>query len=306
MQQLPKEAETRACFICEKGNKFISEDYQSQESRIIASVSNDPAMLHIYEPGQCGDMHSLVCKMAFPEETKDCPIEQIKSKFHKLRDDVKSQVEFPINYGGDWNTIREHSGKSDKESKQIYENYMKGFPGVKKYQDYCRKAVVRDGYILMNPVTGHRCHIPDWDNKWVHIKNNMAAPEFWENYGYMKKYDPYCEEMMEIKQYFRIKSDLEKASINYRIQNRGAMCFKLSGILLFKWIIEHNLQNKVKICIPVHDEFNIEAPEDIAEEVALILQKCMEKGAKPFCTRLPLSTDISRLDDGSLPDYWIH
>lgn len=97
LQQLPKEAETRACFICEKGNKFISEDYQSQESRIIASVSNDPAMLHIYEPGQCGDMHSLVCKMAFPEETKDCPIEQIKSKFHKLRDDVKSQVEFPIN-----------------------------------------------------------------------------------------------------------------------------------------------------------------------------------------------------------------
>ena len=40
-------------------------------------------------------------------------------------------------------------------------------------------------------------------------------------------------------------------------------------------------------------EFNIEAPEDIAEEVAIILQKCMEQGAKPFCTRLPLSTDIS-------------
>lgn len=97
LQQLPKESETRACFICEKGNKFISEDYQSQESRIIASVSNDPAMLKIYEPGQCADMHSLVCKMAFPEETKDCPVEEIKNKFHKLRDDVKSQVEFPIN-----------------------------------------------------------------------------------------------------------------------------------------------------------------------------------------------------------------
>ena len=132
MQQLPKEAETRACFICEKGNKFISEDYQSQESRIIASVSNDPAMLHIYEPGQCGDMHSLVCKMAFPEETKDCPIEQIKSKFHKLRDDVKSQVEFPINYGGDWNTIRDHSGKSDKESKQIYENCLNSIIKIQK------------------------------------------------------------------------------------------------------------------------------------------------------------------------------
>ena len=71
-------------------------------------------------------------------------------------------------------------------------------------------------------------------------------------------------------------------------------------------IVKNNLQNKVKICIPVHDEYNIEAPEEIAEKVALVLQKCMEKGAKPFCTRLPLSTDIARLDDGNLPDYWIH
>ena len=50
---------------------------------------------------------------------------------------------------------------------------------------------------------------------------------------------------MEIKQYVRIKSDIEKQSINYRIQNRGAMCSKLAGVLFFKWIIEHNLQNKV-------------------------------------------------------------
>ena len=96
LQQLPKEAETRGAFVCEEGNRFISEDYQSQESRIIASVANDPAMLHIYEPGQCGDMHSLVCKMAFPKETEGCPVEKIRGKFHKLRDDVKSQVEFPI------------------------------------------------------------------------------------------------------------------------------------------------------------------------------------------------------------------
>ena len=306
VQQLPKESETRACFISEEGNKFISEDYQSQESRIIASVSNDPEMLRIYEPGQCGDMHSLVCKMAFPKETKDCPIEDIKRKFHKLRDDVKSQVEFPINYGGDWNTIKEHSGKSEAESKQIYENYMKGFPGVKKYQDYCRKEVIQKGYILMNPVTKHRAHIEDWDNRWKKIRDFTWSPNFWEEFNRMKKYDPYSKEVYWINQWRRKKAELEKASINYRIQDRGAMCFKLSCILLFKWIIKHNYQNIVKICIPVHDELNLEAPDNIAEEVALVLQQCMEKGAKPFCTRLPLSTDISRLPNGELPNYWIH
>ena len=44
----------------------------------------------------------------------------------------------------------------------------------------------------------------------------------------------------------------------------------------------------------------------MAEEFALVLQKCMENGAKPFCTRLPLSSDVSRLDNGELPTYWIH
>ena len=46
----------------------------------------------------------------------------------------------------------------------------------------------------------------------------------------------------------------EKQSINYRIQNRGAMCSKYAGILLFKWIVKNHLQNIVKICIPVHDK----------------------------------------------------
>ncbi len=120
---------------------------------------------------------------------------------------------------------------------------MEGFPGVKKYQDYCKKAVLRDGYILMNPVTGHRCHIPDWENRWSKIHYSMSSPEFWENYGYLKKYDPYCEEVQEIKQFFRTKSDLEKQSVNYRIQNRGACCTKLSGVLFFKWIIFRFMMN---------------------------------------------------------------
>ena len=31
------------------------------------------------------------------------------------------------------------------------------------------------------------------------------------------------------------------------------------------------------MCAPVHDEWNIEAPEDIAEEVARVLVDCMIK-----------------------------
>ena len=263
-------------------------------------------MLHIYEPGECADMHALVAYMSYPNiiprETK---IEDIAKLYKKARQDAKS-IEFCINYGGTDDTMVRNNGLDPTEAKEIYDSYMRGFPGVKKYQDYCRKAVIRDGYILMNPVTNHRCHIPDWDNKWVHVRDKMNSDGFWQYYKELKYEDPYCEEVQEIREFFKVKSDLEKDSINYKIQDRGSMCSKLAGILLFRWILKNNYQNIVKICIPAHDEYNIEAPESIAEEVALVLQQCMEKGAKPFCTRLPLSTDISRLDNGELPTFWVH
>ena len=55
-----------------------------------------------------------------------------------------------------------------------------------------------------------------------------------------------------------------------------------------------------------YDEINIEAPECIAEEVAAELYNCMVRAGAIFCTRCKLDADISRLDNGDLPDYWIH
>lgn len=54
IQNLPNDPETRACFTSEEGNAWLSADYQSQESRIIASVSKDEKMIDLFEHG-CGD-----------------------------------------------------------------------------------------------------------------------------------------------------------------------------------------------------------------------------------------------------------
>lgn len=94
-QNFPNDAETRACFVADKGMKWISCDYSGQESRIIADISNDKAMLDLFNYG-CGDVHSLVAKMSYPDIVT-CPVEEVKKKFHSIRNDVKSQVEFPIN-----------------------------------------------------------------------------------------------------------------------------------------------------------------------------------------------------------------
>ena len=51
------------------------------------------------------------------------------------------------------------------------------------------------------------------------------------------------------------------------------MCFKFASIKLFRWICENNYQNIVKMCVPVHDEFNLECPKEIAEEVTFEVKK---------------------------------
>ena len=216
MQNLPHDPETRACFTSEEGNAWLSADYQSQESRIIASVSKDEKMIDLFEHG-CGDVHSLVAYMSYPNIIpRDTKIEDIKKLYHNWRQKAKS-IEFAINYGGDYNTISKNDGIPVEEAKEIYDNFMEGFPGIKRYQDYCRAAVMRDGYILLNPLTGHRAHIYDAEElKETH--NKMQEPGFWEYYQNVRKRNPQDEIVQEVRHYMQRKAASEKQSINYRME----------------------------------------------------------------------------------------
>lgn len=161
-------------------------------------------------------VHSLVAYMSYPSiiprETK---IEDIKKLYYNARQDSKG-IEFAINYAGDANTIAQNKGIPLTEAQEIYDNFMKGFPGIKKYQDYCRKAVMDKGYILMNNVLGHRAHI--YDAKWLmDMQEKFKEDGFWQYYNEMKKESPYCETVQNVKRYFQRKSASEKQSVNYRI-----------------------------------------------------------------------------------------
>lgn len=346
-QNFPNDAETRACFVADKGMKWISCDYSGQESRIIADVTGDQAMLDLFNHG-CGDVHSLVAKMSYPDIVT-CPVEEVKKKFHGIRNDVKSQVEFPINYGGDWNTIKQHSGKSDAESKQIYDNYMKGFKGIAAYQERQRKLVMQYGVILLNPLSQHKAYIYDYEEM-INCQKRFT-PEFWNTYRTYKGTETLLPKQVRqqlclkfsqgvpieecagvytykvkkpgsknkeeyetkevyvsladvyiypVKYFFRRKSDSEKQSINYPCQGTGAVMFKTASIFLWDYLIKHDLLFKVKLCIPAHDEWNIEVPEEMADEMTQVVKDCMARAGGFFCSKLALPAD------GEYNDYWVH
>ena len=302
LQNLPADAETRACFCAEKGNKWISADYSGEESVILANIAKDTAMIDLFTNG-CGDLHSLVAKMVYPEELHDIPVEDVK----KLRPDLRKKAkapEFTFAYGGDANTLIGRDHIPEEEARQIEANYRKGFKGVAAYQAYQRKVVMQLGYINTCPEVGYRAYIYDYDK--LKATQNKFNKDFWDTYRRLKATDPTNSIVEEVRYYFKRKSASERQSINYPIQSRGSAIFKICAVNLFNWVVKNGLFGKVKFCIPAHDEFNIEAPEEIAEEVANKLHKCMVKAGKFICRIVPLDAEVSRLKDGTLPTYWIH
>lgn len=92
---LPSDEETRACFVAEKGNKWISIDYSGQETYLMASIADDKAIIKELTEGS-GDIHSLTAYMSYKEIPRDTPIKDIKKKYHHLRQEAKG-IEFAIN-----------------------------------------------------------------------------------------------------------------------------------------------------------------------------------------------------------------
>ena len=302
LQNLPADAETRACFCAEKGNKWISADYSGEESVILANIAKDTAMIDLFTNG-CGDLHSLVAKMVYPEELRDIPVEDVK----RLRPDLRKKAkapEFTFAYGGDANTLIGRDHIPEGEARQIEANYRKGFKGVAAYQAYQRKIVMQLGYINTCPEVGYRAYIYDYDK--LKATQDKFGKDFWDTYRRLKVTDPTNPIVEEVRHYFKRKSASERQSINYPIQSRGSAIFKICAVNLFNWVVKNGLFGKVKFCIPAHDEFNIEAPEEIAEEVANKLHECMVKAGKFICKIVPLDAEVSRLKDGTLPTYWIH
>lgn len=54
----------------------------------MASVANDKAMIHELMEGE-KDLHTLTAKIVYPEIPKDMSADEVKHKFHELRQEAK-------------------------------------------------------------------------------------------------------------------------------------------------------------------------------------------------------------------------
>lgn len=291
-QQLPADHTTRSCFIAEKGNLFCSCDFSALESRLGADIYQEHSMIEefLYKSG---DIHSLVAKACFPE-LKDKTTEEIKKDFPHLRKKAKP-IGFSQQFGGSARAIASSLGCPLEEAETIAKAYLDGFPGIAKFKAEGSKAVRQNGYVLMCKYTGHKMYW--WDhNKWLERQKSFTS-DFWEEYKLYHK-NTGDAIAMEVREHFQAASKWDRMALNAPTQNTGIVILKDSIISFFNYIVDNELFGKVKIVALVHDEANIEYPEDLNMDV--ILKKCMEESAAKYCKSLPIPAE------SSVATYWVH
>lgn len=215
-------------------------------------------------------------------ELGDLDLKDIK-KYHKDKRQKAKSAGFAINYGGNGYTISENLGISVEEGDKIYNAYLDAFPGLKNYFDKQKREALKLGYIKISDVTNRKYFISNLE-LFRELEKEVNEPGFWTKYR--SSPSPILKE--RVKKYFKWKSAIERLSLNYPIQGSSAEITKIAGILMFDWIIQKDLQGVVKIVNVVHDEYIVECPEHMAEEISSKVKYFMEKAGEYYCKIIPL------------------
>ena len=296
MQQLPHDNVTRACFVAEKGNLFCSCDYSAMEARIGAEVYNEKMLLDEFLY-RSGDTHAAYAKVVFAEELKDIDVTEIKKKRPDLRNKVKS-VEFAVQFGSDGTAVAPQLGISVEEARQLVSNLLQGMKGLASFKEAAGKELMKKGYVLIMPQTGHKAYWWDYD-VWKDRQKSFTS-EFWDNYRAYHK-GTGDEVAQKVKEHFKAVSKWrDRNSLNMPTQGGGAIVLKDAMIDWFNWVVDNGYFGKILLVNLTHDECNSEFPEELKDTYPKKVEEIMANSAAKYYHKLPIPAVAE------VGDYWIH
>lgn len=152
LQNIPIRSEVgrklRQAFIANPGHQLLSVDYSQIELRILAHVSQDPALLDAFKSGE--DVHAATAAKVF-----NCSVEEVTSDQRR----AAKTINFGIMYGQSAHGLALQLGITRVEAAQFINDYFGVYKGVKAYLDNCIKQAHANGYV--ETLSGRRRRIPE-------------------------------------------------------------------------------------------------------------------------------------------------
>jgi DNA polymerase-1 len=152
LQNIPvKTAEgrrVREAFVAPPGHVIASADYSQIELRIMAHLSEDPALLHAFTAGL--DVHRATAAEVFGVTPEEVSSEQ--RRYAKV-------INFGLIYGMSSFGLARNLGIETKAAAAYIDRYFQRYPGVKNYMDETRLSAKSRGYV--ETVFGRRLYLPE-------------------------------------------------------------------------------------------------------------------------------------------------
>ncbi len=138
----------REAFIAAPGNVIISADYSQIELRIMAHLSEDPAMLRAFAEGE--DIHRATAAEIFALAPAEVASEQ--RRYAKI-------INFGLIYGMSAFGLAGNLGIERAAAQMYIDKYFQRFVGVRNFMEETRVRAKRDGYV--ETVFGRRLWLPE-------------------------------------------------------------------------------------------------------------------------------------------------
>jgi DNA polymerase-1 len=141
--------EIRKAFVSgQEGWVLLSADYSQVELRVMAAISEDPAMIEAFQNGL--DIHQATAARVY-----GVPLDGVLPEMRR----TAKMVNFGIIYGISAFGLAQRLGIPRGEAATIIENYFKQFPGVQRYMEQIVADAKKHGYV--ETITGRRRYIRD-------------------------------------------------------------------------------------------------------------------------------------------------
>lgn len=141
--------EIRKAFIAGEGMVLIAADYSQIELRVIASISEDAAMMQAFQDDQ--DIHARTAMEIFGLSSLDEVDRDMRRK--------AKEVNFGIPYGVSAFGLAQRLGIERSEAKTIIDAYFERFPGIRNYIRETTAFAREHGYVTT--LLGRRRYIPE-------------------------------------------------------------------------------------------------------------------------------------------------
>lgn len=131
---------------------LLGADYSQIELRILAHITQDPALLQAFHDGQ--DIHAATASLVY-----GVPVDEVDAEMRR----IAKILNFGVVYGISPYGISQRASLSVEEGKAFIDTYFGSYPGISDYINRIKAEAKRDGYV--ETLMGRRRYIPEINSR---------------------------------------------------------------------------------------------------------------------------------------------